>query len=116
MVFRTVARSAVVAGRDVQPGQKVCVLFGAANRDPEVFERPDEFDVDRPQNRHLTFSGGPHRCVGSNLARLQIRIAIEQLLTRLGAFRIPDGTVVQYAPPNQARSLSSLPLEFVPGS
>jgi cytochrome P450 len=115
MVFRTVTCDVEVAGQQLQEGQKVCVLFGAANRDAAVFDRPDEFDIDRARNRHLTFSGGPHRCIGSNLARLQIQVATEQLLTRLGPFRIPDGEVPGYAPPNQARSLSSLPLEFSAG-
>jgi cytochrome P450 len=111
MVFRTVTRPVPEPGREMQPGEKVCVLFGAANRDPAVFERPDEFDIDRPHDRHLTFSGGPHRCIGSNLARLQIRIAIEQLLLRLGEFRIAEGASVEYAPPNLARSVWSLPIE-----
>jgi cytochrome P450 len=112
MVFRTVTRGARVAGRYLKQGEKVCVLFGAANRDPAVFDRPDEFDIDRRQARHLTFSGGPHRCIGSNLARLQIRIAIEQLLLRLGPFRLASGAVIEYAPPNLARSLWSLPIEI----
>ena len=97
MVFRTVTRDVEVAGQQLQEGQKVCVLFGAANRDAAVFDRPDEFDIDRARNRHLTFSGGPHRCIGSNLARLQIQVATEQLLTRLGPFRIPDGEVARDA-------------------
>jgi len=92
----------------------VALLFGAANRDPAVFERPDEVDIDRRQNRHLAFGGGPHRCIGSNLARLQIRVAIEQLVARLSPFCMPEGTEVTYFS-RQARGPWSIPLEFSPG-
>jgi cytochrome P450 len=91
------------------------MMLAAANRDPEVFDHPDDVDIDRPHNRHLTFGAGVHRCIGSNLARLQIRVAMEQLVSRLSPFRIPEGAVLEYAS-QQARGLSSMPLEFRIGS
>jgi cytochrome P450 len=113
LMFRTAHRDIEVAGQHVTKGDKVGLFFGAANRDPAVFDRPDEVDIDRPNNRHLSFGAGVHRCVGSNLARLQIRVAVEQLLARLSPFWIPEGAKIEYAS-NQARGPSSVPLEFSP--
>jgi cytochrome P450 len=111
LIFRTASRDVKVAGRTIKKGQKVGLLFAAANRDPDVFDYPDEVRLDRPHNRHLAFGAGPHRCIGSNLARLQIRVAIERLLERLGPFRIPDGAEITYLS-GQARGPASVPLEF----
>ncbi|MCX4091506.1 cytochrome P450 [Nocardia sp. alder85J] len=113
LMFRTAVRDVEIADRSIRAGDKVGLFFGAANRDPEVFERPDEVILDRPHNRHLSFGAGPHRCIGSNLARLQVRIAIRRLLERLGPFRIPDGATVGYFS-LQARGPKSVPLEFLP--
>jgi cytochrome P450 len=111
LMFRTAARDVDLEGQHIRAGDKLGLFFGAANRDPAVFDRPDELDIDRTVNPHLGFGGGPHRCIGSNLARLQIRVAIEQLVARLGAFRIPEGASVIYRS-MQARGPFSVPLEF----
>jgi cytochrome P450 len=113
LMFRTGRRDIEVAGQQIRKGDKVCLVFGAASRDPEVFERPGDVDLERPHCRHLTFGAGVHRCIGSNLARLQIRVAIEQLMARLGPFWIPDPGEVRYRS-LQARGPSSIPLEFLP--
>jgi cytochrome P450 len=113
LIFRTATRHVTVAGKSISKGDKVGLFFGAANRDPSVFERPEEIDIDRPHNRHLAFGAGPHRCIGSNLARMQIRIAMERLLQRLGPFRIPEGAEITYIS-GQARGPASVPLEFSP--
>lgn len=112
LMFRTATRDVELGGRLIRSGDRVGMFFGAANRDPAVFDRPDEVDLDRPHNRHLSFGAGTHRCIGSNLARLQIRVAVRRLLERLGPFHIPDGAEVAYVS-LQARGLSSLPLAFV---
>ncbi len=111
IVFRTTRRDVDVAGRQIKKGDKVGIFFAAANRDPTVFERPDELDLERPHYRHLAFGAGVHRCIGSNLARLQIRVAIEQLLARLSSFWMPEGAIIEYSS-LQARGPSSIPLEF----
>jgi cytochrome P450 len=113
LMFRTAHRDVEVAGQHIKKGDKVGLFFGAANRDPTVFDRPDEVDLDRPHYRHLTFGAGVHRCIGSNLARLQIRVAIEQLVGRLSPFWLPEGAEVVYSS-LQARGPFSLPLEFAP--
>jgi cytochrome P450 len=115
IMFRTATRDVEIEGRHIKKGDKVCLLFGAAGRDPAVFDHPGEFDLDRPHCRHITFGAGPHRCVGSNLARLQIRVAVEQLVTRLSPFRVPEGGEVVYSS-RQARGPVSIPLEFSPAA
>jgi cytochrome P450 len=115
LMFRKATRDVEVAGQQIPKGDMVGIFFGLANRDPAVFEDPDEVDIDRAHNRHLAFGGGVHRCIGSNLARLQIRIALEQLIERLSPFRIPDGAPVEYVS-LQARGPMSIPLEFSPAS
>jgi cytochrome P450 len=111
LMFRTATRDIEIAGQYIRKGEKVGLFYGAANRDPTVFDRPDEVDLDRIHCRHLTFGAGAHRCIGSNLARLQIRIAVEQLLTRLGEFSLPEGTEIPYSS-LQARGPLSVPLKF----
>lgn len=111
LMFRTARQDVEIDGQRIKEGDKICLIFGAAGRDPAVFEHADQFDLDRPHCRHLTFGAGVHRCIGSNLARLQIRVAIEQLVTRLGEFRIPEGGTVGYSS-RQSRGPSSIPLEF----
>jgi cytochrome P450 len=115
IMFRTAQRDVEVAGQQIRKGDKVCLIFGAAGRDPAVFDHPGQIDLDRPHCRHLTFGAGVHRCIGSNLARLQIRIAVQQLLIRLGPFWIPEGGEVRYSS-RQSRGPSSIPLEFSGGT
>lgn len=111
IMFRTARRDIEIDGQLIREGDKVCLIFGAAGRDPAVFDHPDQVDLDRPHCRHMTFGAGVHRCIGSNLARLQIRVAVEQLVTRLGEFGIPDGGEVTYSS-RQSRGPVSIPLEF----
>ncbi len=62
--------------------------FPAANRDPELFERADEVVLDRAENRHAAFGLGIHRCLGSNLARLEVRVAVEEFIGRFPDFEL----------------------------
>ncbi|OBY27006.1 cytochrome P450 [Leisingera sp. JC1] len=82
-----------IGGVRVPEGTNLHLVIGAANRDPEVFEKPEEFDISRTPNRHLAFAGGPHVCVGLTLARLEGKIAIERLLRRFPDYRILSGRV-----------------------
>ncbi|HTU09583.1 MAG TPA: cytochrome P450 [Allosphingosinicella sp.] len=88
MIVRRAAEDVTAFGREIAAGTNVMLLYGAANRDPAVFERPDAFDIARTQNRHLGFGHGVHVCLGAALARLEGRIVFNQL-----ARRFPDMTL-----------------------
>lgn len=91
---RVAARDIEVGGVPIGAAERVMILFGAANRDASVFERPGQFDVDRTPNRHLAFGVGVHRCVGAPLARLEMRVVLEEVLTCMPGLRLdPDGQV-----------------------
>jgi cytochrome P450 len=84
-------------GRCVHAGERVVLPFGAANRDPAVFPDPDDVQVDRRRNRHLTFGSGPHRCLGSNLARLEVTVTLEEWLRAMPDFRLAEGAQVSWS-------------------
>jgi cytochrome P450 len=80
-----------VAGAHIGRGDLVIVSLAGANRDPSVFERPDEFDLDRPNARlHVTFAHGPHACLGAQLARLQARAAVQAVARTMPTMRLRD--------------------------
>ncbi len=78
-------------------GERVVLPFAAANRDPAVFTDPDEVQIDRRRNRHLTFGSGAHRCLGSNLARLEVKVTLEEWLKVIPEFRLAEGAVVEWS-------------------
>ncbi len=69
-----------IGGQQIKEGDRVLVSWAAANRDEKEFACPAQFDLDRASNRHIAFGAGPHRCAGSNLARMNIRIAVGELV------------------------------------
>jgi hypothetical protein len=89
---REVVKETSINGCTFKPGQMVMLSFPAANRDPEVFENADKVVIDRKENRHAAFGLGIHRCIGSNLARLELTVAVEELLKRIPEFSL-DGEV-----------------------
>jgi cytochrome P450 len=110
---RLVRKSGMVGEVEVSAGERVLIVNGAANRDPAVFENPDEFDIRRPNaHDHLTFGWGIHRCLGAPLAKLEINTAVEQLLLRLPDLRIVEAPRLQ--PYDRLRGLESLSLAWTP--
>lgn len=87
---RTCMKDTIVRGREVKAGERVVLVFGAGNRDPDVFDAPDEIRFDRTKNRHLAFGGGIHRCLGSNLGRRELVIGIEEFLRSVPPFTAED--------------------------
>lgn len=88
---RTVAETTEIRGRTIEPDVPVTLVYAAANRDPEKFPNPDEFQIDRPNiMQHLGFGRGRHRCVGMALARMGMQIAVEELLKRTKSIEL-DG-------------------------
>jgi len=115
-VARKATRDTEVAGQRIEAGQRVLVSWASANRDDAEFSCPHAFDPEREANRHLSFGAGPHRCAGSNLARMNLRIAVEALLERLHDLRLDEaaGPVTYHAMLN--RSPDAVPIRFTPGS
>ncbi len=108
---REVAKDTVVAGCPMRAGEKVLLSFPAANRDPEVFPDADRVVLDRQHNRHVAFGVGIHRCAGSNLARMELRVALEEWLARIPEFRLEDPALVTWAG-GQVRGPRSVPVVF----
>ena len=113
-LFRVCTRDVELRGQQLKKGDALLVHFGAANHDPDEFDDPDALRFGRTPNRHLSFGGGPHRCVGSNVARLNLRIVFEEILSRLDDIRITEGQEPRYAPPNLSRGPEYLPISFIP--
>jgi cytochrome P450 len=81
-----------IDGHAVKAGERVLISWASANRDEAEFAEPDQFDLSRPMNRHLAFGAGPHRCAGSNFARMNLQIALRELLARLDDIRLSEGS------------------------
>jgi len=110
---REVVAETTVGDRTVSPGDRVLLTFPAGNRDPEMFDNPDEVDIARQHNRHFAFGVGIHRCIGSNLARMELRVALEAWLARIPEFTLVEGAHVEWNG-GQVRGPRSLPLELGP--
>lgn len=95
-VGRLAKEDVELQGCPVAAGQRVVLPFAAANRDPEVFENPEDLQIDRRRNRHITFGSGAHRCLGSNLARLELRVTLEEWLRVMPHFRVPDDAEIEW--------------------
>ena len=96
-------------GCPMKAGERILMNFPAANRDPEVFPDADQVILDRQQNRHLAFGAGIHRCAGSNLARMELRVAVEEWLARIPEFELVDPALVTWAG-GQVRGPRSIPI------
>ncbi|RZT07713.1 cytochrome P450 [Mycobacterium sp. BK558] len=87
---RTCKADVEVGGEQIKAGERVVLVFGAGNRDPEVYDDPDEIKIDRENNRHLAFGGGIHRCLGSNLGRRELIVALEEFLATVPEFSLAN--------------------------
>lgn len=92
---RTIARDCVVGGQPLAKGETLFMLWGSANRDEAMFPEADRLRIDRHPNRHLTFGIGGHRCLGATLARMEMKVVLEEVLARLPDYHI-DEAGVQY--------------------
>lgn len=109
-VPRVVAREVTLSGVTLQPGEKVTLLLASANSDEAAFPNPSEADFERRPNRHLAFGGGPHRCLGSHLARMELRAALDEFHKRVPVYSLPKGTELAYS--IGIRQVDPLPLVF----
>ena len=109
-VARVAMQDTEVGGCPIAKGERVSPLLGAANTDPAEFPDPDLVDFRRSPNRHRAFGGGPHRCLGSHLARMELRVALREFHRRIPDYEIKPGTQLTYTA--ALRSVESLPLIF----
>ena len=109
---RIVAEEVELGGETLCPRDWVLLPFPAANRDPEAFEDADTFIIDRAKNRHVAFGLGIHRCLGSNLARMEMRVAVEEWMRRIPDFELADPSAVRWSP-GQVRGPRELPLRLL---
>jgi len=108
---RYVASDVEYNGCKMAEGDRVLMNFPAANRDPEKFKDPDKVILDRGENPHIAFGVGIHRCAGSNLARMEMRVAIQEWLARIPDFRLENPDAVTWAG-GQVRGPRSMPVLF----
>jgi cytochrome P450 len=92
--FRTCVKETQIRGITIKPGDKVAMSTTLANRDPQEFDAPDEVRLER-QPAHISFAYGPHRCIGSHLARREMVIAMEEFLGAIPAFRLEPGVEIE---------------------
>ncbi len=111
IVGRIAGKDTVVGNKQIKAGDTLTICLGSANRDAEIFERPDEFLMDRVDNKHIAFGGGAHYCMGDWLARIQTQLMIETLLNRYKKIELTD------TPPDwnnnlAIRTLTTLPVKI----
>jgi cytochrome P450 family 142 subfamily A polypeptide 1 len=112
---RTATEDVEIRGRILRQGDKVLLMYASANRDEQVFRRPERLDVGRDPNPHVAFGGyGPHFCLGASLARLELRVMFEELLRRIPDMELAGSRPLEVTPSNFIRGLRRLPVEFTP--
>lgn len=109
---RTTTRDVELHGVTIPAGETVLLLYGAANRDTELFTDPETFDAFRTPNNHIAFGSGPHFCLGSSLARLEIRVAFEEILKRLPDLTLEEGTELRHHPSSFIRGIAEMPVRY----
>ena len=109
-VPRLVKQDVTIGDFEIKEGDLVTILVGAANTDATHFERAERVDFDRERNIHMAFGSGPHRCLGSHLARMELRVAMEEWHRRIPHYEIKPGEVLRYSP--GIREVLYLPLTW----
>jgi cholest-4-en-3-one 26-monooxygenase len=112
---RTAQSDFELRGQNIREGDKIALWYIAANRDEEVFDAPHSFDITRSPNEYVAFGGGgPHFCLGANLAKLEIRVMFEELLNRLPDVE-PAGPVERLRS-NFINGIKHMPVQFTPAN
>ncbi|CAO5163667.1 Cytochrome P450 [Frankia sp. AiPs1] len=114
-IGRTVTCPHLIDGNQIAPGDKVLMLFAAANRDERVYSHPDDFTLNRDERPHLAFGYGIHRCLGEQLAILELNVIVSEVLDALPDYRLRPGFEVTFTP-GITRGPSSLPVLFTPSA
>lgn len=109
---RTTTRPVEIGGRQIDAGEKLSLIWIAANRDPQIFSDPDTIDLDRKQSANLVFGAGIHDCLGAEMARLELRLALEEILDRTQAIEL-DPAHVPVRSVYPGNGFTSLPIQFI---
>ncbi len=112
-LVRTTTKNVVVQGVEIPKGEKILLLFGAANRDPDKFLNNDSINIENSSKDHLAFGYGVHFCLGANLARLEAKIALEEFLSRVPDY-VVVGPEINWLESGIVRGLKNLNLRFTP--
>jgi cytochrome P450 len=112
---RTVTRDVIVGGQQLRRNDRLIISWLAANHDEREFARPDEIVLDRAPNRHVAFGLGPHRCIGSHLARLMSEVMVSVVVDRIPDYRVDLAGVQEYLGNPSMTGLATLPVTFTPG-
>jgi cytochrome P450 len=115
-IGRTARQDIDFRGSHIRSGDRVLVSRYCANYDPQAFEHPEEFIVDRFPNRHVSFGLGPHRCVGSHVARLMFQEMMRQILGRMPDYELDEDRLATYPDRGMVNGWTALPARFTPGS
>jgi cytochrome P450 len=115
LMARTLTQDLDVHGHAMRKGDKLLLLIGSANRDERAFERPDVFDLDRDASAHLSFGRGTHFCLGAALARLEARVALEEVQRCIPDYAIDESGLVRVHSTN-VRGFAAMPIAFGAGA
>ena len=110
--IRTVTRAHTYRGTDLVEGDRILMLYPSANRDADVFDRPDELNLRRQENPHLGFGIGPHYCLGANLARMEVKTVFQELFKRMPDITIPEGVSPRRGDSSLVLALQELPARY----
>jgi cytochrome P450 len=112
---RTAKEDIDLNGWHFDKGDRILLAYGSANRDPDVFEDPEEVRLDRYPNRHIAFGAGMHRCLGSFLARMMFQTMVSEVLTRLPDFQVSEEGLQPYTSVGNVNGWIHIPATFTPG-
>jgi cholest-4-en-3-one 26-monooxygenase len=113
-MMRTAKHDIQLRGRSIRAGDRVVIWNASANRDEEVFPNPDSFDIARSPNDHLSFGHGEHFCIGANLARLELRVMLEEVIRRMAEIEL--AAPVERLRSNFVAGIKHMPVRFRPAS
>jgi cytochrome P450 family 142 subfamily A polypeptide 1 len=111
---RTATSDLELRGRAIRKGDQLLLMYSSANRDEAVFDGPERFDTARHPNPHIAFGIGTHFCLGANLARLELRLVLEQMLERLPSLRLANDAPPRIVATGFTRGLAELPVRWDP--
>ncbi|MEM6106998.1 cytochrome P450 [Mycobacterium sp. 050272] len=112
---RTVSKDVELQGQCLRKNDRVIISWLSANHDEQEFAKPDEVVLDRSPNRHVAFGLGPHRCIGSHLARVMSEVMVKAVLDRMPDYEVDEDGVQQYLGNPAMTGLGTLPVTFTPG-